>query len=360
MKKIILCGATHGSNFGDSLFAYVFEKYMKSIDPELDIYFTRVSEYSKEFLNIKKASIRDIFSAKGLLFISGGYFGEAQHETWKGRIYHLIFYYIYGVFMAVRRKPIAIIGVGAGPLDSLPFKKLVLYIFKHAKVITLRDEESKQYMMNYGCTNEITVTSDSAQILNRDSFNNDITIPSDILNEKIKDRKKVLIHITEAPGHELFEDKIIEAISETLMDDNEIAFILTNDTMHDVRLKELMEKRFPKNRTIIYQYSDPFEFLGLIKSVDSIITPKLHLGILGATYGKPVLSFPIHPDKTARYFKQIGYDTHCHSLYDVTIEQAKFMIEKYLWEKVNLSDEILINADLNFKKIDKFLDDYIS
>lgn len=359
MKKILLCGATHGSNFGDSLFAYMFQSYVHNYNEDLDIFFTQASEYSRKNLKIKKASFKDLFSVEGLVFISGGYFGEAQYETFKGRIYHLVLYYVYGVFMAIRRKPIAIIGVGAGPLDSPFFRKLVMYIFKHAKVISLRDNESKDYMIKYGCKNNIIATSDSAQVIGNEFYTNDLKIPSVLSDESIKDKKKILVHITEAPGHELFEEKIISTLKETISEDEDVVFILTNDTIYDVGLNELMNRTFPKGRAIVYQYSDPFEFLGLLNSVDAIVTPKLHVAILGATYSKPVLSFPIHPEKTERYFKQIGYGHHCKSLYDVTKDEAKTMINNYLWEDVKLNDEIMSKAEQNFKLLESFLDQYV-
>lgn len=183
-------------------------------------------------------------------------------------------------------------------------------------------------MEKYGCKKNIILTSDSAQILYKSDYKNDIKYPKILYNKKLEGRKKVIIHITEAPGHELFENVVISALKETLFLDPQNSFIITNDTLHDVGLAKTMQEKFPKKRTVIYNYSNPFEFLGLIESADSIITPKLHMGIIGATYGKPVIAFPVHPEKTLRYFEQIGYANHCFSLYELTKEKAVEIIEK--------------------------------
>lgn len=116
---------------------------------------------------------------------------------------------------------------------------------------------------------------------------------------------------------------------------------------------------FPKDRTVIYNFRNPLEFLEVISSADSIITPKLHVGILGCTYGKPVLSFPIHPEKTERYYEQIGYPERCKSLYNLTKEEAINMINKYIWEEIKLPENIKGDAQRNFDLLDRFINEYV-
>src|SRR5690606_6289437 len=97
----------------------------------------------------------------------------------------------------------------------------------------------------------------------------------------------------------------------------------------------------------------------IIASVDSIITPKLHVGIIGCTFGKPVLSFPIHPGKTERYFKQIGYSKHCKSLYNINKDEVKEMINKYIWSDIKLKHDIKVSALKNFEILNEFLEKYM-
>lgn len=357
LKKILLCGATQGSNFGDSLFAYMFMKNIKEKNNNIEVIFTKISEYSKNELGIKAATMKDLFSADAMIYISGGYFGETHNETLKGSLYRFLTYYTFGLLMILRKKPIAIIGVGAGPLKKKFLRKTVTYIFNKAQLISLRDEVSKDYMEKYGVTNKIITTSDSAQVIDAEIYSIKKNCSDIIINFQSRNLKKILIHVTGLVGKELYYDKVIKAIKETLVLDENNGFILTMDSINDNNSEFLNQvyNALPKDRTVIYDYKNPIDFLEVISSVDAIITPKLHVGILGCSYGKPVLSFPVHPEKTERYYKQIGYPNHCRSLYNLSKDQAKDMINKYIWEEIHIPIDIKKKAQKNFDYLDDFV-----
>jgi polysaccharide pyruvyl transferase WcaK-like protein len=359
LRKILLCGATHGSNFGDSLFAYIFKKHIESRYNDFEVLFTKASEYSKREIGIRSATIKDLFSSEALIYIPGGYFGQSHNENLKGSIQRFLIYYIYGLFMIIRKKPLAIIGVGAGPLERGFLKRTAVFIFNKTKIISVRDEKSQVYMEDYGVKTAINVTSDSAQII-KNEINAENNLVSKILNNiAIKNRKKILIHFTEAIGEDLYYEKVIKAIQETLCLDNNCGYIIASDCIMKSCYLNKIYNALPKDRSVIFDYKNPMDFLGIIAGADAIITPKLHVGILGCTYGKPVLSFPKHPEKTERYYQQIGYPKHCKSLYNLSKEDVKDMIEKLIWEKINLPDSIKYNAQRNFDLLDEFFSEYL-
>lgn len=357
MKKIILCGATHGSNFGDLLFAYMFTKNIQEKDKDIEILFTRASEYTKNEMGINVATIRDLFTADAMIYISGGYFGQSHNETLKGSLYRFLVYYTYGLLMIFRKKPIAILGAGAGPLNRWFLRKTVTYIFNKSKLISLRDETSKYYMIKYGVVKEIIATSDSAQVIDNDIYG--VEFRSNIFSDiKLRNRKKILVHVA-APEEELYIKKVVMAIKETLCLKNNNGFIVTSDSSINEKYLNNVYSFLPKDRTIIYKYKNPIDFLNVINSVDAVITTKLHVGILGCTYGKSVMSFPIHPGKTERYYKQIGYSEHCKSLYSITKNEAKEMISKYIEKRIELPIEVKNKAQYNFDLIEFFINKYI-
>ncbi|GAA0310732.1 polysaccharide pyruvyl transferase WcaK-like protein [Gracilibacillus halotolerans] len=358
MKKVLLCGATHGSNFGDSLFAIMFNKKIEKKFDDVDVYFTKASEYSKEALNIKVAGLKELFSMDGMVYISGGYFGQSHNENLKGSIYRFLTYFAYGLFMILRRKPIAIIGVGAGPLERKFLRKTAKYIFNKAKIVSVRDKESRDYMRNYGVQSEIRVTSDSAQVINDAIFNikkENTWISS---QEKLKNRQKVLIHLA-SKNSDLYNDIVIGAILDSLGSRKDIGFIITTDYV--TKGDELREvyKLFPSEQTVIYDFNNPLEFVEVISNVDAVITPKLHVGIIATTFHKSVISFPLHPGKTIRYYQQIGYPERCKSLFDVSKEESKEMILSYIDSKVNLSQNLLYKANENFDLLLDFLENNV-
>lgn len=359
MKKIILCGATHGSNFGDSLFAYMFKRISEYKVGDIEVLFTKASDYSKKELGIRSGKYRELFTADGMVYISGGYFGQSHKETIKGSIFRFLTYFKYGLIMIIMRKPVAILGVGAGPLERGFLKKVGVYIFNKAKIVSVRDEQSKKYMELYGVRREIIVTSDSAQAIENEVFNYKRCIPDILKDNKIDGRKKVLVHVTSAQGNQLYRDNIVMAIQETLSKSQEYGFIVTSDSIIDrVHLQRICEM-LPKDRTVLYEFNNPIDFLSVISNCDVIVTPKLHVGILGSTYGKAVISFPIHPEKTVRYYEQIGYPNHCKPLYDTTKEDAKKIILECSEERIELPNEIKEKAMKNFQLLEKFISAYI-
>jgi polysaccharide pyruvyl transferase WcaK-like protein len=358
MKKVLLCGATHGSNFGDSLFAYMFKKKIESKYQNADIYFTKASKYSKDNLNIKVATLKDLFSMDAMVYISGGYFGQSHNESLKGSIYRFLVYFIFGLFMIFRRKPIAILGVGAGPLKRSFLKRTAVFIFNKAKIVSVRDNESKVYMTRYGVNSDIIVTSDSAQVIDDKIFNIKRKTKWISENEKLKDKYIVLVHLA-SKYSDLYNNTVIKAIKESISTQKDIGFIITTDYVTDsVELEEIY-KMFPEDNTVIYNFYNPIDFVEIIANVDAAITPKLHVGILACTYNKSVVSFPLHPGKTKRYYQQIGYPERCKSLFEVNKDEAKQMISKYIMSNIELSDNIRNEAYKNFDLLIDFCEKYI-
>lgn len=81
--KIILHGATNGSNFGDYLFADIFWRRLKEVNSEGENIFFEflkygISDFFKKNLEYKyEFKKKDIFDADLLIYFSGGYFGES-------------------------------------------------------------------------------------------------------------------------------------------------------------------------------------------------------------------------------------------------------------------------------------------
>lgn len=353
-KKVLLCGATHGSNFGDSLFAFLFNEKINEKYDNVSIYFTKVSDYSRDYLGIEQVKLKELFSMDAMVFISGGYFGQSHEEGFKKSVFRFLNYFIYGVIMALRKKPISIIGVGAGPLNRGFLKKAAVFLFNKSQIVSVRDEESWRYMKEYGVNRDIIVTSDSAQVINDTMFKDNKVPMNESDDAKLKGKHVVLVHVPSNAKSE-FKEIIIPAIKESLFNDENIGFILSHDAViKNNFIKEIYEM-FPQNRTVLYDFLDPVEFLKIINYVDTVITTKLHVGILAATFNKAIISFPLHPEKTKRYYTQIGYPEISKSLFEVNKDEAKEMIKENIYKKVELSQDIRTSSNKNFELLNEFI-----
>src|SRR5699024_2983198 len=114
-----------------------------------------------------------------------------------------------------------------GPLRKGFLKRAAVYLFNKAKIVTVRDKESQNYMMEYGVKRDIIVTSDSAQIVNYSFFEHEnIQTIQEI--EKLEDKHVVLVHLPINNVSE-YSEIVIEAIKDSLFDDTNIGFLLTYD-----------------------------------------------------------------------------------------------------------------------------------
>ncbi|MCG8498942.1 MAG: polysaccharide pyruvyl transferase family protein [Firmicutes bacterium] len=173
--KIILHGATNGSNFGDYLFADIFWHTLLSCNKDGKTLFFEFPRYGfgrffrKELGYTHKQTIGDVFNGDMLVYFSGGYFGQ-RTSSLKESIKRLIRYMPIGIVFALRRKPILMLGVGGGPITNKLLRSAICWLMNRAAIVTVRDEETANYFKSYGVKKEIKVTSDTAQVITPDSL----------------------------------------------------------------------------------------------------------------------------------------------------------------------------------------------
>ncbi len=347
MKKILICGATHGTNFGDFLFAKLFEETIKKENKDVKLYFTHASDFFENKLKLRVATWKELFKMDALIYMSGGFFGQSPNESLKESMIGFKIYYISGIITALRHKPIAIIGTGAGPLDRWFLRRAVVYILNRASVIAVRDIESYDYLVKYGVKKDMLVTSDTAQVIRKKTYEGNCN--NDNLN-----KIKVLVHFS-GIGREAYKDKIVAALQETLFLDDKFEYILAADQVgFSNRIDEIVDL-FPKDRTTVYKYDEPESLLKVISLSNVIITAKLHVGIMGCTFGKSVLSFPRHAEKIIRYYRDIGYPERCLPIEDLNKEKAKEMIIKYANKNIIIGEDVLVKANKNLEILKNFI-----
>ena len=102
------------------------------------------------------------------------------------------------------------------------------------------------------------------------------------------------------------------------------------------------------------------ELCSVIQSCDSVITYKLHVGIVAAAYSKAVIPIPQHYKKVQKYYNQIGYGERVLSLKDATVEGVYDRISEYIDAPIALPEEIYEKARRNDALLDAFLSDVSS
>lgn len=362
MKTIVLHGATNTSNFGDVLFCDLFFKEIKENLPEWNPIFAEFPYYGvgdfvrKETLYDSHYSLLTQLKADAFIFISGGYFGDNKKSV-RLSFRRFFRYALIGGVMTLLKKPVLVLGVGGGPVYSKLNRKLFVYILNKAKVVHVRDQETKAYYEKNGVINDITVTADTALVIDSDRIPDlDKAVKKDI-QSCLEKTKLIFVHLVAVNTIDnLFAEKVVPAINSFLEEHLEYGIIAGFDGIYEGNYKELKTYKMLAGKPVyFYNYSSAMGLCSLLKEVDLVITPKLHVGIVGSVLGKSVISTPEHAYKTQRFYKQIGEEGRSISLNTITTENVEWLLAHYHHKAISVPDYIKDNAFKNLKKISEVL-----
>lgn len=356
MKKIVIIhGATNTSNFGDVLFASIFMRRLEKNNDVIPFFFEMprfgVGDFVRKELNYTRSLTKEQkYNADVLVYMSGGYFGD-NNKSIVGTCRRWIRYVSYGTYMRKKKKDILICGVGGGPLYSPCLRKRVVQIMNSSRFITMRDEQSKDYFLKAGVNTPIEATADTAISIKKSDL--PMLIEADELDAIFKNKKRLVVHLVmDKKSDQLFVSNIVPAIKAFLREREEFGIIFIADSICDY--SNLLSYRALKSEklTYSYKYKSAWQLCALLNTADAVITMKLHVGIVSATLGKSVISFPMHQHKTRRFYSQIGESERCAQLADTCAQKAYEMIKKYIDLKIDIPDSIRKEAEKNILILD--------
>ena len=353
--KIMLNGATAGTNFGDYLFAEVFQNYIGEKIGRNNVYWYK-SRYAysdffeKKLNNNNKCKFQEL---NGLVYISGGYFCGEDY-TIKDYIFRFLRYFLIGYRFIITKKPYAIIGLEVGKSKSKVMNFVQKTILKHSRTLVVRNQESFDAVKQIGINNVIC-TADTVFAFN-DNFLKKYQIPGNIANYN---GKILLLHINpRIEQNGIIKRKIVPIVNTFLERHSEYAVLLATDqySVHQKEAEEDIASILKTDNILYYMYDKPFELCKVISLSDVIVTTKLHVGIVGAKLGRSVISFSGHSEKIKRLYSQLNEEERTISLKDLTYEEGVAIIEKYYNKPIQVDINVIRMAKQNFKFLDEFLD----
>lgn len=344
--KVLLNGATGGSHFGDFLFAKIFQDSVVKLVGHDNVFWYEsrynMSDFFRRHLNYNnKYKLKDI---DALICISGGYFCGDDH-TLKDYIIRYLSYFRLCIKCIRRKIPIAIIGVEVGKPKSKVMEIIQRYILKRASLLIVRNNESLVQLKEYGITNGICTT-DTAHAL-KSNFKINI-------DTKSLTNKKVFLHVQLSNINAT--ERIIPVFNKFLKNHPEYSVIIGTDqyTKNKDALNEI-SKKIACSKVSIYHYDNPMDLCKLLLEVDFIITPKLHVGIIGATFSKSVVSFSIHSEKIQRFYHQLKEEDRTLSMENFDEKKALEMMESFHNLPMNVPEVIFDLANKNLQSLELFL-----
>lgn len=349
--KIMLHGATNMSNYGDFLFAEFFYHSLNKKGYDVEFYAHPrygISDYFARYLGVTPDRLNywdRVKQCDCLVFISGGYFVEPRKSGLIAEVKHYNRYMKPAGFFLKQNKPIYVLGVGAGPFTNKLFSMKARKVLNHAKVVTVRDEESKIYCDEFGVQNNVIITSDTALLIGEYLRQIKADVPRFDVDEGCK---MILLHLdSNSKVKEMIQQIIVPAIARFLNSNSDYSLYIAADGVKGQNLYSEYEKMLLDYHPRILVYDDPWELTRQIERADLIVTTKLHMGIVGSALGRSVVSFPFVPQKTKRFYKQIGEADRCVSLVEIDQDLVFKMLEQYKDKRIRVPDELIERAKLN-------------
>ena len=356
--NVLIHGAAYTSNFGDILFAHLFyDKCRELNNCEVDfLQFPRygICDFCRKELHYEHhISVFSSLKSDVLILMSGGYFGENKGSFINSIRRYLAYFFPTRIFQFFG-KPVYVLGVGGGPLSTPFLRKSAVRLLNKAKVITVRDKETKDYFVKYGVKNHIEITSDTAQVIRSEM------IP-DYVNEQelvraVGNHKLLFFHIIiSGSNDEKYATSVVPGIIKFLNAHPEYQLVVGTDEIRSIDsiINSKCYQKLSDKVRYIHEYRDCWQMVALLKRMDFVVTPKLHVGIVSATLGKSVISFPIHLEKTQRYYRQIGEAERSVHIDSVTTDIAYSLLERYHNIPIALNSEIRNAAKRNLDIINQ-------
>ncbi len=354
MKKILLHGAFFSSNYGDVLFSDIFKA---TLEQKSTVLLGNIGQYVKERNGIKKhkSEFFSLLESDAVVFAPGGYFGEPDEKglslfRWRLRMIRKHAYL--GVLAKLLRKPYCIIGIGVGPIHFKIGKRIVKSIFDGAKLVTVRDDESYNYLKEMNVKNpRISVSVDSI-LCKGEEFSSAVSCLEAIADIKDNDGRILLLHITSGGENGL---EVCRAVREFISNRENFKLIICTDfeMKRENKYIESVKGVFANMEYTFLDYS-PELLTSAINSADLVVTSKLHVGVVAASFSRSVLSFPVH-SKTVRFYKQIGAPDRCIPMKEITKEQVLMMLDRYERVPVSVTKDLINRSKLNYSILDEFV-----
>ncbi|MFI3620050.1 polysaccharide pyruvyl transferase family protein [Enterococcus avium] len=351
MKKIVIHGATWTDNFGDTLFFEVFgnkiinlgyEPILVKADNNL---VKQLSFNIKNYQNLNEA----LQEASAIVYVGGGYFGEAPNISrirrllWSIKLY--LKCYRLGVLTAQKKKPMIILGVGAGPVHINFIKKTILKICNSSMTVVVRDVESQEFLSMLGVSEKKLLTTA------------DTLIAVDSIFPESGSRKNIiLVHLQDVPDNSKKVRSIVEQLDKFILKFPTYSVIGIGDQVGNPGQDAWLEYCSIHFGTKSIKYTNPRKLIHDLAKGEIVITEKLHVGIISASYNNSVYSLPRH-DKTKRFYKQIGYAERVITDNELFSEGLLSKMIKFKSTPIEVPTFIKDGSKLNLDILTNFLDE---
>lgn len=347
-NKILISGYYGFDNSGDDAILKAIVKDIKNQDIETNI--TVLSNNpvkTKEFYGvnaINRFKIKEVIKGikKSNLFISGG--GSLLQDVTSTR--SLLYYLALMMTAKLFGKPVMVYANGIGPIKKKLNRFLARKILNKIDLITLRDENSKEFIEDLGVKNKnIVVTSDPVFTLDPAP---EARVKEIFREENIQTNNKFIgVSVRQWKNTENLTGIISDTIKYIIKEYNVNVLMIPMHYPEDLEISiEISKLVNQENCYVLSEQYNVEEIMGIIKEMEIIIAMRLHSLIYAATQQVPMVGLSYDP-KINGILHSIGMDYIC----DVKGLNYNDLIKKinYVWNNRTELKERLIKQDEELK-----------
>jgi polysaccharide pyruvyl transferase CsaB len=325
-KDSILISGYYGfDNSGDDAILKAIVKDIKEYNKEINIIVLSKNPPKTENMYpvqaINRFKIKEVFGAMkdSSLFISGG--GSLLQDVTSTR--SLLYYLTLMKIAKLYKKPVMIYANGIGPIKKKLNRFLTRKILNRVDIITLRDEDSKEFIADLGVKNKnIVVTADPVFTLEPVSEDR---VRGILKSEKIPtDKKFIGVSVRQWKNAENLITIMADAIRYIIKEYNVNVLMIPMHYPEDLEISIEIDKLVNQEGCyVISQKYNVEEIMGIIKEMEIIVAMRLHSLIYAATQQVPMVGLSYDP-KVDGILRSIGMDYICNVeklVYDDLIEK---------------------------------------
>ncbi len=309
--------------------------------------------------SVNRKSVKDIIKAirKCDLLISGGGSLLQDVTSKKSILYYLMLMWAAFFF----RKKVFIYSQGIGPILSKFNRRLTAFTLRHAQGIVVRDEASKELLIDIGIKGEdIIVTADPVLRIKKA----ELSIGREILMEEgfspNPERMTVGFAIREKKINSNFVDEICISIRRLVDEYSAQIVLIPFHYSEDMAVIEEIKSRLGDDVCCIKHKYLTNEMLSIIGNMDILVGVRLHALIHAAIMAVPMIAISYDP-KINSFMHSMDMKAMC-SMYDF---QNDFFIEEFdktvvcteaIKEKVrNRIEDLIEKLNMNEELIQKLI-----
>jgi polysaccharide pyruvyl transferase CsaB len=291
-KKILISGYYGFDNFGDDAILHTLLHNIKT-----NISNSQISVISKNPVKIKqKYNINSVYTFNYMailkhiitsdLFISGGGSLLQDVTSFKSLIYYLSLIFLAKLFNVKTY----VYAQGIGPINNKLGRVLTGFILKKVNLITVRDQQSKDFLDKLGISS--ILTADPVWCFEEENLDKHL----------ILEPQKIKVGV-QLRDWSLLNDQKLESIANSLklnFADQKYQIILislqdSKDLVIAQKLEKFLKSKNPELNVKLINKLSLFDSISLISQLDYLIAMRYHAGLVAIKYGIPTLTISYDP-----------------------------------------------------------------